>query len=127
MQVFDFGGKTECKTVEELNLVLANRYGNDANELELYGDQRFPFITILIRGQNACVHYFESEADCGHYAYVDNNELPNDGYTTFYLGSITSETEVSNDLVIPFSLAQTIAHDFFLHLARSEKAKWFEL
>ena len=42
MRVFDFGGETECKTIEELNELLNKRYENNSNELELYGSENYP-------------------------------------------------------------------------------------
>lgn len=127
MKVFDFGGKVDCSSLEELNSTLANRHENNINEFELYGDGQYPYLTILVNGQWACVHFFQSEDDCGHYASCDENLLNEDGYTTFYIGLPTAETEISNNLVIPFSLALTIAQDFFLFSKMSEKVKWFEL
>jgi hypothetical protein len=127
MKVFHFGGKTECSNLEDLNSILTNRHENNVNEFELYGDEKYPYLTVLVNDQWACVHYFESEDDCGHYAYCNENLLNEDDYTTFYIGSPTAETEISNNLVIPFSLAIEIAQDFFIHLKMSEKVKWFEL
>ncbi len=127
MKVFHFGGETDCKSLEDLNNVLSNRYENDANEFELYGSGEYPFMTILVSCEWACVHYFESEDDCGRYAYCDEKLLDEDEYTDFYVGSATSKTEISNKLVIPFSLALIAVQDFFLYSKMSEKIKWFEL
>lgn len=127
MRLFDFGGETTCESLEELNSILENRHENDSNEFELYGQEQYPFMTILVSGKWACVHFFESEDDCGHYAYCDKNEIEDDEYITFYTGSPTFETEISNTLVIPFSLAQVVAQDFFLFSKMSEKIQWFKL
>ncbi|MGD9155142.1 MAG: hypothetical protein PVG90_06545 [Bacillota bacterium] len=127
MKVFHFGGELECESLKDLNCLLTSRYENDANEFELYGSEKYPFMTILVSNEWACVHFFESEDDCGRYAYCDEKAIKDDGYTTFYMGSPTSMTEISNKLVIPFSLALAIAQDFFLFLKISEKTKWFEL
>lgn len=43
------------------------------------------------------------------------------------MGSPTTETEISNQLVVPFSQAFVAAQDYFLYLKMSEKLKWFEL
>ncbi len=92
MRVFDFGGETECKTIEELNELLNKRYENNSNELELYGSENYPFMTILVVDKWACIHFFKDEDDCGHYAFCDENTLDKDGYTIFYTGSATVET-----------------------------------
>jgi hypothetical protein len=131
MEVYHFGGKTDCNNIEELISVLKCRHGNDRNEFELYinSTEKYPFMTVLAVNELACVHYFRDEADCGNYAYSDEDSLgiDEDGYTTFYSGLPTSETEVSNKLVIPFSLALVAAQDFFLYQKMSEKLNWFEL
>ena len=127
MRVFHFGGETECLNLEALNDVLMKRHENDSNEFELYGDENYPFMTVLVCEDLACVHYFRDEDDCGHYAYCDENKLDEDGYTIFYMGSATSETEISNKLVIPFSLALVAAQEFYLSRKMSEKLNWFEV
>jgi len=106
MEVYHFGGKTDCNNIEELIHVLKCRYENDRNEFELYINsfEKFPLLTILVVNELACVHYFEDEEDCGSYVYCDKDSLglDEDAYTTFYSGLPTSETEVSNQLVIHF-------------------------
>ncbi len=127
MKVFHFGGETDCTNIEELNSVLANKHENNSNEFELRGNEEYPFMTILVKGEWACVHFFENEDDCGHYAYSDKKVLDEDGYTTFYMGSATSETEISNQLVIPFSTAINVAKEFFTTSEMSKCVEWFEL
>jgi len=130
MKVFHFDGETECKSLGELNDVLNSKH-NNCNEFELRVDDEYPYMTILVNDKWACVHFFQDEEDCGHYAsYIFTNEniLNEDDYTTFYMGSsLTSETEISNKLVIPFRLALIAAQDFFLNEKMSEKLEWFEL
>ncbi|HEX7715344.1 MAG TPA: Imm1 family immunity protein [Bacillota bacterium] len=125
MKVVYFDAETDCESIEALNRILASRDENGFNEFELYGSEKCPYLSILVNDNLACVHFFEFEDDCGHYAYCDKELLVEDGYTTFYIGS--TETEISNDLVIPFSLVQVAAQDFFLTSKMSEKLKWFEL
>jgi hypothetical protein len=127
MKVYHFDDVTDCESLEALNNTLMIRHENGSNEFELHGSGEYPFMTIIVKNELACVHFFENEDDCGHYAYCDEKLLEEDGYTTFYIGSATSETEVSNELVIPFSLALMAAQDFFLFLKMTENLKWFEL
>ncbi len=127
MKVIHFGGEADCENIEALNSILTSRHENDSNEFQLYGSEEYPYITILVSSDWACIHFFEDEDDCGHYAYYANNLLDEDGYTDFYIGSPTARTEISNKLVIPFSLALVAAEDFFLLLKRSDKMQWFEL
>lgn len=127
MKVFHFGGETNCTTLEELNIILSSRHENNSNEFELRGNKEYPFMTILVKDEWACVHFFENEDDCGHYASSNEKVLDEDGYTVFYMGSTTSETEISNQLVIPFSTSVTVAKEFFTTLEMPKCIEWFEL
>jgi hypothetical protein len=127
MVVFHFGGKVECNSFDELVRVLLIRFENNSNEYEIYGSEKLPFMTILVKGELACVHIFRSNDDCGSYAYWNGSELDKEGVTVFYMGTPTSETEISNRLVIPFSLAIDVARDFFENLEMSKLVEWFEL
>lgn len=125
MKVFCLGAETDCESLEALNRILAIRNEKNCNEFEVYGSEKYPYLAILVNDNLACVHFFESEDNCGYYAYCDEKWLAENGYTIFYINA--TKTEISNDLVIPFSLAQVVAHDFFLTSKMSEKMKWFEL
>ena len=126
MIVYDFSGKTECSNLIELQKILKHRSHNNSNEFELRTESEYPFLTILIKEEFACVHYFKDENDCGHYAYVDNNGIKEE-YIVFNMGSKNSETEISKDLVIPVEQAYIAAIDFFNTCEMSNKMKWFEL
>ncbi|MCP4110788.1 MAG: hypothetical protein GY749_35550, partial [Desulfobacteraceae bacterium] len=127
MKTYHFGGSVKCSSFEELSNVLKIRYENNSNEYEFYGEEKFPFMTMLVKDELACIHVFQSEDDCGHYAYCKDDVLDEEGFTVFYMGSPTAETEVSNKLVIPFSLAIEIVRDFFKNFEMSKSAEWFEL
>lgn len=127
MVVFHFGGKVECNSFDELMRVLLIRFENNSNEYELYGSGKFPFMTMLVKDELACVHIFRSNEDCGSYAYLNGSGLDQEEVTVFYMGSPTAETEISNRLVIPFSLAVDVARDFFENLEMSTLVEWFEL
>ena len=126
MLVYEFNKKTKCNSLEELLEVLRHRTKNNSNEFEIRTDLGYPYLTILIRDEFACVHYFKDETDCGHYAYIDNNELEEE-YIIFNMGSENSITEISKDLVIPVEQANIAAIDFYNTNEMSTKMKWFEL
>jgi len=86
----------------------------------------YPFLTILIKEELACVHYFKDENDCGHYAYTHNNGLEEE-YVIFNIGSENAESEISKELVIPVEQAYIAAIDFFETCEMSKRMKWFEL
>lgn len=126
MIVYSFNGKEECKNKNELLNALKQRSKGNSNEFELRTEKEYPFLTILVKDKWACVHFFEDEEDCGHYAYSDNNEL-NEDYIVFNMGSENSETEISRDLVISVEQAYTIAADFYEKQEMSNIVNWFEL
>ena len=67
MIVYEFNGKKECNNLIELQEVLKHRSKGNSNEFELRTELEYPFLTILIKEELACVHYFKDENDCGHY------------------------------------------------------------
>ena len=115
MIVYEFNGKKECNNLIELQEVLKHRSKGNSNEFELRTELEYPFLTILIKEELACVHYFKDENDCGHYAYTDNNGLEEE-YVIFNIGSENEETEISKDLVIPVEQAYIAAIDFLKHV-----------
>lgn len=126
MVVYEFNGKIECNNLMELQEVLRHRSKKNSNEFELRTESGYPSLTILIKEELACVHYFKDENDCGHYAYTENNGVKEE-YIIFNIGSENSETEISKDLVISVEQAYVAAIDFFNTCEMSKKMKWFEL
>lgn len=126
MIIYEFDGKTECHNLNELQEVLKHRSKNNSNEFELRPDLEYPFLTILVKDEYACVHYFKDENDCGHYACVGDNGLE-DEYIIFNMGSEDFKTEISKDLVIPIEQAYIVALDFFYTNEMSTMMQWVEL
>ena len=112
MIVYEFNGKKECNNLIELQEVLKHRSKGNSNEFELRTELEYPFLTILIKEELACVHYFKDENDCGHYAYTDNNGLEEE-YVIFNIGSENAESEISKELVIPVEQALYCSNRFF--------------
>lgn len=127
MVVIEFGKQQQCNSIISLRKVLMHRSKNNSNDFELRTDREYPFMTILVKDEFACVHFFENEFDCGHYAYVDQLDTKINEYTIFNMGSEDDETEISNNLVIPIKKAYMVAEDFFLTNKMSNKVKWFDL
>ena len=126
MIIYEFTGKTECHNSNELREVLKHRSKNNSNEFELRLDLEYPFLTILVKDEYACVHYFKDANDCGHFAYIGDNGLE-DEYVIFNMGSEDFQTEISKDLVIPIEQAYIAALDFFYTNEMSKMMQWLEL
>ena len=56
MIVYEFNGKKECNNLIELQEVLKHRSKGNSNEFELRTELEYPFLTILIKEELACVH-----------------------------------------------------------------------
>lgn len=126
MLVTDFYEEKNCNTSIELIEALKTRSKTQSNEFELRTDSDYPYMTILIKNEYACVHFFDETNECGYYAYSENNDFKDD-FIIFNIGSETSETEISKDLVISVEQAYEIAIEFLKSLKRSNTVKWFEL
>ena len=55
MIVYEFNGKKECNNLIELQEVLKHRSKGNSNEFELRTELEYPFLTILIKEELACV------------------------------------------------------------------------
>ena len=127
MKVYDFYGEYNCKSEDELLKALKVRSKNSSNEFELRNDAEYPFMTILIKEDYACVHYFKDEQDVGRYAFSRDSVQIEDEYITFNMGSEDMETEVSNKMVISVEKAYTVAKDFFNTSQMSSDVEWYQL
>ena len=126
MIIYSFNGKKECNNKSELLDALKQRSEGNSNDFELRTEHEYPFLSILVKGDLACVHFFENESVCGHFAYTHDNELKED-FIVFNMGYEEFETEISKDLVIPVEQAYIIAEDFYEKKEMSNKVNWFEL
>ena len=127
MKIYDFLGQHICDNEEELLQILSTRAKNKSNDFELRHEELYPYVAILVNGDKACVHYFRNENDCGHYAYVEENGLSIDGFTTFHIGSEESETQVSNQLVISVGQAYIAAKAFLRTSKMAPELFWYAL
>ncbi len=100
MKVYDFYGEYNCNNEEELLKILKIRSKNMSNEFELRNEAEYPFMTIMVKDDFACVHFFKDVNDAGSYAFSIANEQIKDGYITFNIGSEEAETEISNTMIV---------------------------
>jgi hypothetical protein len=127
MKISHFGGIAKCKTIEAVNAVLNKRYGNNANDFWISRDNsEYPILTLMVKDDCACVHYFPEDGNPGFVSIGSNVNLENDGATIFY---VTDEEEMSvaNNLVIPIKLAMGAANEFFDSPEQPKCIKWFNL
>jgi hypothetical protein len=48
--------------------LLKKRYGDDVNEFFIAGEDRYPLLSILVRGSVACLHFFPQAAHPGSHS-----------------------------------------------------------
>ena len=80
MIVYEFNGKKECNNLIELQEVLKHRSKGNSNEFELRTELEYPFLTILIKEELACVHYFKDENDCARLEFEEIKKYFERGY-----------------------------------------------
>ena len=125
MRVEHFGGTDQIHSSAGLCELLKKRYGNDANEFFISGKDRYPLLSMLVRGSVACLHYFPREEHPGFISATGTNEL--DGVLVFYTNTATEEIEVDARAGIPFEQAQAAAKEFLALGAMPASVQWREL
>lgn len=102
------------KFIEELG---SDRIDNE-NDIWIYGEREYPCISLMIKGNEANVHYFKSADD---FATCLNEE--NSTGDTVCFGDI----ELDGKYVIDRKRAQECIREFANTGERPECVKWFEL
>jgi len=127
MKIEHFGGSEHANDQDALNIVLKRRYGANANEFWLSADAPFPSLSILVRDDLASVHYFPEEGHPGYSLVGGQSELERGGSTIFFTNSPSEEIEIANEMIVPFSIALQVAHQFFASPTRPTSHTWYEL
>lgn len=127
LRVEDFYDDCDVTSAVELESALQKRYGS-ANSFWLSHDrEKYPSISLLVKGDLATVTYFPHDDHPGFTSVGNIEGLDPDGVTVFYLDSPTQEQEVLNASVVPFSTALEVAKEFFRSKELPRAIKWFEL
>jgi hypothetical protein len=128
MKIEDFGGAHDANSASELEKILQKRYGSGANGFWLSHDnERSPAISLLVKGDLACLHYFPDELHPGFLSVGAIEELTPSETTTFFLDTPDQEQELPNSAVIRFSKAVEVAKDFYASKELPRSIRWLEL
>ena len=128
MKISDFASVYETHSDPEIELVLSKRYGDGVNELWLSnGTDKFPAISILVKGNLASLNYFPKPRDPGYRSAGPGLGLKPGGFTTFYINTPTEEQDVLNDSIVLFSDALAAAKQFAISTALPTAIDWVEL
>lgn len=124
MKIEHFGGSVTVGDDAVLDEILAARYGDGGNEFWLSWSERYPLLSIMVRGAVACLHYFPNQY---HPGFISVGVGQARGAVTFFTNTPTEEIEVAGDSVVPFRLAEKAAHEFLHSMALPTSIQWLEL
>jgi hypothetical protein len=128
MKVEDFKVSGEVADAGELAIVLARRHGNGVNEFWLsHGNDRYPAISLLVKGDLAALHYLRNETGAGFRSAGNLANLAAGATTTFWISAGGETIDVLNDAVMPFSVALAAAQEFLISRELPRSVEWFEL
>ena len=128
MRIEDFEGAYEASDISELETVLQKRYGPGVNGFWLSHDnKKHPSVSLLVKGDLACLHYFPTDSHPGFLSVGSVQELNPDEATIFFLDNPDQEQEMPNSSVIHFSKAVQVAKDFFASEELPRSIEWLEL
>ena len=127
MRIEDYDFVCEAATSQEIEVALSRRHGNGMNSFWLTdGNNDFPYINILAKGDVAYVHYFPEER---HPGFASAAKVPVDKphETGVFFLYPTEKVWILNGEVIPFSDALKAAKEFAITTAMPKSIQWFEL
>ena len=124
LAVEHFGGTEEVRDSLALDRILARRFGADVNAFWITGEEPFPALAILVRGELASVHFFPHD---GHAGFQSRGTAPSQHPVTFCCGSPTELIQVPSESVVAFDDARLAAHEVLSSFAMPQSLRWFEL
>ena len=117
----------EAKTKRELGPLLRKRDKDGFYSFWLSHDNdTYPVLSILLKDDLACLHYFPQEGDAG-LASVGNIGNLKRGDTTIFLLDGVEQMCVLNDAIVPVSAALAAAKEFFATKAPPKSIQWLQL
>jgi hypothetical protein len=126
--ISDMQNTKDVFSVPELREILATRYGNDANSFEIvpFG-KHVPHLTIVVKQNLSVLNYFDSTDTAGFVSDNPDNNLDQNGFTTFYYQSPISGEEYWNRQIVSASDAMRAAEEFAVTIALPTAVRWVEL
>jgi hypothetical protein len=129
MELDDFRGSRNVRSVAQLEQVLQSRFTDQLNEFTLTPDASdYPRLWIFVRGDLAAIYYYR--ADDGRAGYVSVGgklNLNPKEMTVFSIGESGETIDVLNEFIVPFSEALEAAKEFFHSQEMPRSIKWLEL
>lgn len=127
MKIEDFKGANNAISENDIETILAKRYGENANEFWLsHASDKFPAVSILVKGDLATLNYYSTDQDPGMISIGGKLNLKPDGSTIFYINT-TEKQPIPNGMIVPFSLALNAAKEFSENAKPPTCIEWFVL
>ena len=129
MKVVDFKSTHTAKGLRELETILMRRGRNGLNAFWLsHENQEYPTLSILVKGDLAALHYIPAESEAGFRSVGKMPGLEPRGTTSFSISeNPADDVEELNDSVLPFSVALSVANEFFACNKLPVAVEWLEL
>ena len=114
-------GDVTCNSKEEIaEIIKCGSALPEGDEIWLGGDDEYPCLTLLVKGQYACVHYFLNQDGDIWQSYSDF-----DREVTFLAGG--DEWTAPEDTIVSLEDALKCMEEFFDSMKRPECIEWQEL
>jgi hypothetical protein len=119
-----------CHTTDppKIDEALGRRFDNGINAFWLsHGDQKFPAINLLVRGNLAYLHYFPNEDHAGFASVGELKNLKAGGETKFLLENFVDSVQIVNEYIVLFADALKAAQEFAKSPTLPKSIRWDEL
>lgn len=127
LRVQDFTSTIQVGNVDELETALQRRFDGVNSFWLSHSEGTKPSLSILVRDDLACLHYFPDDSHPGFSSIGEVARLKPSGTTIFYMDNPDQEQEILNTAVIHFVRAIEVAREFFACKDLPSAIKWFEL
>src|SRR5580700_4839089 len=128
MELDDFGGSRNVRSIAQLEEVLRARFRDQQNEFSLTPDSDdYPLLWILVRGDLAAIYYIPGDRQAGYVSVGGKTNLNPKEMTTFPTGDLGETIDVLNRFIVSFSEALEAAREFFHSQELPRSIKWLKL
>jgi len=128
LTISQLDGNKHANRIPELEAILQQPQANQLSGFWLaHPEAHHPGIALLVNGDLANLYYFPNEGPPTRVSKGPAPGLDPNGTTLFSHGSPEQAQQILNTQVIPFSLAVTVAKEFFTSKDLPKSIEWLEL
>ncbi len=127
MKIQDYYTVWDVVNPADVEAALSKRHRSGHNAFLLsHGDSVFPWISILVNGDLAYVHFCPRQQHPGFAASGMAPNLKTGGETVFFPDGTEEPLEMMNEQVVGFSDALKVAQEFAVSAAMPKCIQWIE-